>query len=163
MKEMHDVEQQDDWVEFNYSPSYRRPRTGIPHISISRRGKIQLNSHLMEAIGFAPAVRLLYNSERRSIGILPRPSLEAGSLAINLRSDRRYGEVYARSFLQRYGIKHTTAIATNVIETASNGMLIVDLRHMYDLASRTDTSFKRTTPSAAPTTSSPEAGATPPS
>ena len=122
-----------NWVQFEYSVGHRTPRKSYSHISINKRGKIQLNSYLMEKINFAPAVSLFYDRETTSIGILPRDRIDENALPINLRSGRGYGEIYALSFLLCYGIRIKNTFATNRIETAPDGMLIVDLRHAYEV------------------------------
>lgn len=127
-----------NWVKFEYAIGYRTPRKSYSHISINKRGKIQLNSYLMEKLNFAPAASLFYDRETTSIGILPRERLDEDehALPIILRSDRRYGEIYALSFLRCYGIRINDTLATNHIETTQDGMLIVDLRHAYGVSNQ---------------------------
>ena len=121
------------WVPFEYAVGYRTPRKSYSHISINKRGKIQLNSYLMEKLNFAPAVLLFYDRETTSVGILPVKDLQENALPINLRSGRGYGEIYAISFLRHYGIRIKNTLAKNRVETAADGMLVVDPRHAYEV------------------------------
>ncbi|HEV8592350.1 MAG TPA: hypothetical protein VGQ55_09635 [Pyrinomonadaceae bacterium] len=127
-----------NWVKFEYAIGYRTLRKSYSHISINKRGKIQLNSYLMEKLNFVAAVSLYYDRTTTSIGILPRERLDEdeNALPIILRSDRRYGEIYALSFLRCYGIRIHNTLATNHVETTPEGMLIVDLRHAYEVSSK---------------------------
>ena len=117
-----------DWVKFTTNGG-----SGYMRVSIDKRGRILLNSFLMEQIGDAGGVSLFYDRETKSIGLLPLNDLDddPDSLRLNKFTGRQYGSVYAVAFIRRYGIAIDKTLATHNIDTEPNGMLIVDLRHAY--------------------------------
>ena len=120
---MHD--DQSNWKKF--TPGYRGPRKSHMHVSINRRGKIQLNTFLMETLDYPGAVTLYYDQARSLIGIKPAERTDEDALPVNLREDRRYGEVHGLSFLLYNNIEIGKTIATNYIDTTPDGMLVMDL------------------------------------
>ncbi|MEP6849538.1 MAG: hypothetical protein ABI999_11830 [Acidobacteriota bacterium] len=124
------------WKRF--TPGYRGPRKSYMHVSINKRGKIQLNTFLMEKLDFPEAVVLFYDEERRRIGMKPAECTDEDAIDVNLRRDRRYGELYALSFLRYNNIQVTNTIATNYIEITPDGMMVIDLIHSREVCRKND-------------------------
>ena len=118
-------EDEPNWEKFDIG--YRGPRKSYAHVSINKRGKLQLNTFLMESLGFPEAVSLYYDRSRSWIGIKPGKMTDRDTLPVNLRHDRGHGEVCALSFLRCYGIKINRTLAASHITTAPDGTLVVDL------------------------------------
>jgi len=118
-------EDEPNWEKFDIG--YRGPRKSYAHVSINKRGKLQLNTFLMESLGFPEAVSLYYDRSRSWIGIKPGKIADPDTLRVSLRDGRRYGEVYALSFLRSHAIKINRTLAASHITTAPDGTLVVDL------------------------------------
>ena len=118
-------EDEPNWEKFDIG--YRGPRKSYAHVSINKRGKFQLNTFLMESLDFPEAVSLYYDRSRSWIGIKPGKIADPDTLRVSLRDGRRYGEVYALSFLRSHAIKINRTLAASHITTAPDGTLVVDL------------------------------------
>jgi len=118
-------EDEPNWEKFDIG--YRGPRKSYAHVSINKRGKLQLNTFLMESLGFPEAVSLYYDRSRSWIGIKPGKMTDRDTLPVNLRHDRGHGEVCALSFFRHYGIKVKNTLVTNSITKTPDGTLVVDL------------------------------------
>jgi len=105
------------------------PSPSVPTLTIQRRGMLSLNRGSYEALGKPAAVELLFNRERRAIGI--RPADPATPRAYAVRSQGAAGGssntylVPGRSFTTHYGIDTTVARRYGVERRGE--MLLVDL------------------------------------
>lgn len=133
-----------EWEKF--SIGYRGPRRSHLHVSINKRGKIQLNTFLMELLDYPEAVALYYDRTRSWVGIKPAARPDEDALPVNMRSERRYGEVYALSFLRCFNIRIGKTIATSDIVTARDGMFIVDLRKTSEIHGKPQDAAEKSTP-----------------
>jgi len=132
-----------NWVQFTtMTPSLYH---GNIRITINKRGRIQLNSYLLDSIGFPPCVKLFYDRDTGSIGILPAEDKPGDdTLSISLHRGRNHGEIYALSFLRRFGIKTDKTLTTNFVEIDPDGMIVINPSQMTAITRRRTN--KRPTP-----------------
>ena len=129
------TETKKNWVQFTTTtPSLYH---GNIRITINKRGRIQLNSYLLDSIGFPPCVKLFFDRDTGSIGILPAENKPGDdTLSISLQRGRTHGEIYARSFLRRFGIRTDKTLTTNFVEIDPDGMIVINPSQMTAITRR---------------------------
>lgn len=104
------------------------PLARVPSVTIQKRGLISMNRSAHALIGSPDAVELLYDPERKLIGL--RPSVETDPNAYPARpQSAKTGKgpilVAGTKFTQFYGIDTTQSL--RYVPTAEDGMLIIDV------------------------------------
>jgi hypothetical protein len=91
-----------DWEEFSYRT---KGSSRDLHVSIERRGRMLIGTRAMEMLGEPDTVMMLYNREKKIIGI--RPVHPRHPKGIKLRSNGRYTYrmLPAVIFCKKYGIE----------------------------------------------------------
>ena len=90
----------------HYSGPWRK--ASEPEVGIQKAGQLSLNAAACEALGEPEAVFLLFDSERRCIGLQSCPPDEPRAFPIR-RPSRHTCLVGGRSFLEHYRVDHSEA------------------------------------------------------
>jgi hypothetical protein len=102
------------------------PMTKTPQLTIQSRGTMSMNAACFAMLGGPPAVELLFDRDRKVVGL--RPSTAENPIAYPIRpvgAGQKTYVIAATTFTQYYGIPLGLPIRYSV--ELVNGVLIVDL------------------------------------
>lgn len=117
----------EDFEEFD---GYHRKSCDIPTITITVKGVFTVNKPAMELIGCPQGVTLLFNREKRIIGLRAKADQEGKYSKVKIASKNYM--VFARSFCNVYDID--TSVARRYNATLQGGMLLIDLNKESSVA-----------------------------
>jgi hypothetical protein len=113
----------------NFETFSRRmvPLKAEPHVTIQRRGAISLNRSSFAAIGSPDAVELLYDRDKRIVGLRPVPAQADNAYHVRPSSAAPSGPlvISAMAFTKFYDID--TSITRRFDAYLDDGVLCVDL------------------------------------
>jgi hypothetical protein len=123
-----------NWTKFHGGPS--STGSGVPRVTLNKRGVILLNKAAYETFGSPPAVELMFDEDHRTIGLKPRDIRwqDAFPLKTKLTNDKRgeahsykYHLVYAAPFCRHFDIRPRSTMLFNGIEVDDDGTMALDL------------------------------------
>jgi hypothetical protein len=131
-----------NWNEFQGIAQRRIAGTG--RSSINPEGEITFDLDTWAAMGQPQAVKLLYQSELRTIGLRKADPDEPNAVLVRIRHARSNRVVRSRPFLQENGIEieKTLRFPFPFVE---EGVLILDLRQAFPCGRSTWKSLKKRT------------------
>jgi len=113
------------WMEFQGGPC--RARQGEPRVTLSNRGVMLLNKTAYEVLGMPAAVKLLYDEDRRVIGLAPQDIRRPNAFPVR-QKDKYYNRVInTNSFCRHFGIDVRRTVLFNEIDIDRDGMMKLEL------------------------------------
>lgn len=126
------------WEEFDRR-SAPSPRT--PTVTIQRKGMLSLNRAAYDLLGGAKSVTLMYNRDRRAIGLRPCAPDNPRAYPVRIQGNGATYIVAGTAFSQRYGVD--TSVARRYRPEKQGDLLVVDLNQ--DAPDVTGSRTRRTT------------------
>lgn len=111
------------WERFHGKPNEFK-RT-VPHVTISRKGVILMNTAAYEMAGRPQRVSLLYDKQHGVIGLERSSLTDANSFPVRVKS-KKNRVIHASPFCRHHDINVERTMAFNTIEI-EKGILMLDL------------------------------------
>jgi hypothetical protein len=107
-----------------------RPKTReVVYVTISRECKVYLNERALEALGQPAAVGVMYDEQKRVIGLIPSAVERAHAYPLRPKYRGSLGRVFtAREFMRHHEIIPTDTLAFPHAYVSNDGILILDLK-----------------------------------
>ena len=110
----------DGWVEFDRTQFKRGRQRNPAAVTLRARGDLVLNQAAMDALGNPPRVRLLFQPERRAIGIRAAAANDERAFPVS-----KSGLVKAEAFAEHYVISLASDLRYRAV--VDGDMLVFDL------------------------------------
>jgi hypothetical protein len=115
------------WTEF-----HGRPNGGDrdqPMVTLSRRNVLTMNKAAYEALGSPATVKLMYEEDRRMIGIMPHDERRANAFPVKQCSGKASNSrrIYLHPFCTHNGIDIRRTLLFNEIDIDRVGMMRLEL------------------------------------
>jgi hypothetical protein len=114
------------WVEFEGRPNGAE-RGSVPRVTLSKRDVLLLNRLAYEALGSPAAVKLMYEEDKRMIGVLPQDPRRQNAFPVAKKDKASYRRIYIRPFCRHWGIDTPRTVLFNEIDFDNNGMMRLEL------------------------------------
>ncbi len=103
------------------------PVSTVPSATIQKRGIISLNRAAFDLIGKPPAIELLWDNDRRVIGLRPAPLESPNAYPARPQSSSGKGPILIAGSLFTKYIGVGTSEAARYVPTLEDGILCIDL------------------------------------
>ena len=113
------------WPEFQGGSSLAR-RDG-PRVTLNNRGVMLLNRTAYEALGMPAAVKLLYDEDRRCIGLKPHDVRHTNAFPVRQKDKWHNRVIQITSFCRHFGIDIRRTVLFNEIDIDPEGMMRLEL------------------------------------
>jgi hypothetical protein len=113
------------WETFNGKPFSRLSRNEV-RVTLGPRRTIYLNGRAHEALGRPGAVELLYDGNRRVIGIKPTDMRRSNAFPVRNQTGH-YRHISAAAFCQHFRIRPTATMLFQNVEIDDQGVMELDL------------------------------------
>lgn len=115
------------WVEFEGRPHGNR--SDEPRVTLSNRDVLTMNKAAYEALGSPAAVTLMYEEDKRMIGIKPGDTRRSNSFPVKQCSGKtaKSRKIHLHPFCHHCGIKTRQTVLFNDVDFDNAGMMRLDL------------------------------------
>lgn len=113
------------WTEFQGGPA--RGNKDMPRVTLNRRGVLLLNKHAYEALGSPAAVKLLFEEDRRCIGLMPHDIRHTNAFPVKQKDRWHNRVIQLTSFCRHHGIDIRRTVLFNEVDIDREGMMRLDL------------------------------------
>lgn len=128
------------WTEFQGGPC--RGRRDEPRVTLNGRGVMLLNKHAYEALGSPAAVKMLYEEDRRCIGLKPHDIQKKNAFPLRQKDKWNNYTIQLTSFCRNFGIEIGRTVLFHEIDIDREGMMRLEL-NMTQKIGRVDQSDRR--------------------
>ena len=90
------------WTEFQGRPNKAGPDEA--RVTLNPRGVLHLNKTAFEALGMPAAVKLMYEEDRRVIGLKPHDAKHANAFPVKQKDKWHNRVIHTASFCRHFGI-----------------------------------------------------------
>lgn len=117
----------DHWTTFEGRP-FRFRANKEPRVTIGKKGTIYMNRKAHEALGQCTAVELLFDGERRMIGLKRTDPKKLNAFRVMPQCGKSgYRRISAASFCQHFRLNFRTTRLFDTVEFDHKGMMLLDL------------------------------------
>ena len=113
------------WTEFQGRPNGAGGDEA--RVTLSSRGVVHLNKHAFEALGTPVAVKLMYDEDRRVIGLMPHDAKHANAFPVKQKDKWSNRVIHIAAFCLHFGIDIRRTVLFNEIDIGRDGMMRLDL------------------------------------
>lgn len=113
------------WDIYAGSPNGKKREQARVTISVNR--SILMNDHAFRAFGSPSAVQLMFDGDRRLIGMRPCDPQKKNAFPVKLALQGRHHIVYAGGFLTHINLKTDRTILFDEIDIDPDGTVVLDL------------------------------------
>ena len=115
----------EQWTEFQGGPN--RVERDKPRVTLNNRGVMLLNRTAYDALRMPAAVKLLYDEDRRVIGLMPEDVRRANAFPVK-QKDKYYNRVInANQFCRHFGINIRRTVLFNEVDIDRDGVMKLEL------------------------------------
>ncbi len=113
------------WTEFEGSPN--RVDRETPRVTLNSRGVMLLNRVAYDALGMPAAVKLLFDENRKVIGLKPEDIRRVNAFPVK-QKDKFYNRtIHASPFCKHFGIRIERTVLFNEVDVTSEGVMKLEL------------------------------------
>lgn len=117
------------WETFEGRQYQHRARRE-PRVTLGRKGTFYLNGDAFEVLGEPGAVELLYDGNRRIIGLKPTDPRKLNAFVIKHHGTGRYKRISAAAFCQHYRLRLDGTYLFDGVDLDHDGVLLLDMAKM---------------------------------
>ena len=115
------------WETFE-GQQYRTTARKEPRVTLGAKGTLYLNGHAFEALGAPAAVEMLFDGNRRVIGLKPVDVKKRNAFVIKHHGKSgNYKRISASAFCTHYRIKTRETVLFDGVDLDNDGVLLLDL------------------------------------
>lgn len=123
------------WTEFEGRPNRRT--SDEARVTLSGRGVILLNRYAYDALGMPAAVKLLYDEDRRVIGLMPEDIRRPNAFSVKQKDKYHNRTIHAHPFCRHFGIDVRRTVLFNEIDIDGEGMMKLSLNRTITIGKAT--------------------------
>ena len=117
--------EKEHWIEFEGSPNcLERDK---PRVTLDSRGVLLLNKLAYDALGMPSAVKLLYDEDRRVIGLKPEDIRRANAFPVKLKDKYHNRRISISPFCKHFGLDIRRTILFNEVDFNNDGVMKLEL------------------------------------
>lgn len=125
------------WTEFQGGPC--RARRGEARVTLNHRGVMLLNKVAYEALGMPAAVKLLYDEDRRVIGVVPHDARHRNAFPVTQKDKWNNRVIHITSFCRHFGIDVGRTVQFHEIDIDREGMMRLELNRTITIGKANQT------------------------
>lgn len=119
------------WTTFQGSPhGYSKEKI---RITLSKKHTLLLNKKAHAALGSAAAVELLFDANRRLIGLKATDPTKKNAFPVKVKKNSNYHVISASSFCMHFGISVESTVVFNEPEMGKDGILVLKLADAFNV------------------------------
>ena len=113
------------WTEFQGRPN--QTDADEVRVTLDSRGVVRLNKRAYEVLGMPAAVKLMYDEDRRVIGLVPHDAKHANAFPVKQKDKWLNRVIHTASFCRHFGIDIRRTVLFNAVDIDREGMMRLDL------------------------------------
>lgn len=121
------------WTAFE-GRQFQAKGSGLPRVSLDRRGVFYLNQAAWEALGSPGAVELQVDDSGRIFGLKPTDPRRANAFKVRQRADGRHRRISGAAFFQHLRLKLDRTMLFQNIDIDDEGVLVLDMNTSVNVA-----------------------------